>query len=388
MKSCPYLTFINWSWSGGGFSGFAFLEKLTIWKCPDLLSSLVHKDGSDDGTNGRCFLPPSLEELDIGDYDSHGTLQPCFPRDGTSLKKFVVEWGRDLHTIQLHSCTALEKLSIKWCGSLTALQGLQFLGRLTQLNISGCPGLVHEDGNDDQANGRWLLPTSLRQLEIDNSHSQQTLQPCFPTDSASLESLVVRRSPRLQSIQLHSCTALEELKIGSCGSLIALEGLQCLGSLRHLDVSHCPGLPPCFESFSRPDYRLCSRLERLEIDDPSVLTTSFCKHLTSLQSLQLHLVKVRSLTDEQEQALVLLKSLKELEFFFCSALVDLPARLRDLPSLQRLKICSCRGISRLPVTGLPLSLEELEIYGCSKELADECRLLPPSKLNVEIDLCV
>ena len=246
-----------------------------------------------------------------------------------------------------------------------ALEGLQF------------PGL---------ANGRWLLPTSLRQLEINDSHSQQTLQPCFPTDSTSLESLEVRKSPDLQSIQLHSCTALEELTIGDCGSLTALEGLQCLGRLRHLYVSDCPGLPPFLGSFSRPDCGICPRLERLEIDEPSVLTTSFCKHLTSLQSLQLYrFEKVSRLTDEQERALVLLKSLKELRFFFCYDLVDLPARLRDLPSLQRLKIKWCGGISRLPVTGLPLSLEQLEIYDCSKELTDECRLLPPSKLNVKID---
>nr|UBY07380.1 NBS-LRR disease resistance protein [Dasypyrum villosum] len=292
MKDCPHLTFINWSRSGGGFSGFAFLERLTIRDSPDLLSPLVHKDGSDDEANGRWLLPPSLEELDIDDYHSHGTLQPCFPRDSTSLKRLVVQWGRDLHTIQLHSCTALEKLSIKSCWSLTALEGLQF------------PGLVHE------ANGRWLLPTSLRKLKIKDIHSHETLQPWFPTDSTNLESLEVQRCRGLQSIQLDSCTAVEKLTIRDCGWLTALEGLQCLGSLRHLDVSFCPGLPPFLESLSRP--------ETLCIDDPSVLTTSFCKHLTSLQSLILHhLVEMRSLTDEQERALVLHKSLKELQFSLC-----------------------------------------------------------------------
>lgn len=388
MRSCPCLTFINWS--DQGFSGFVFLEKLTIQDCPDLLSPLVHKkDGSDDGakSNGRWLLPPSLEEVDIGEYDSHGTLKPCFPRDSTSLKKLVVWGGHSLETIHLHSCTALENLDIGCCESLTALEGLCFLGRLTHLNVSDCPRLVHQDGNDDQANGRWLLPTSLCKLEINNSSSQETMKPCFPTDSTSLKTLEVQGSPGLQCIQLHSCTALEELTIRFCGSLTALEGLQCLGSLRHLNVYRCPGLPPCLESFSRTDYRLYSRLERLEIDDSYVLTTSFCKHLTSLKHLRLNsLEKVRRLTDKQEQALVLLKSLQELEFD-CFALEDLPAGLHTLPSLKSLRISCCPGISRLPETGLPLSLELLKINLCSKELADQCRLLATSKLLVVITSC-
>ncbi|XP_044968845.1 disease resistance protein RGA2-like, partial [Hordeum vulgare subsp. vulgare] len=352
-KSCPGLTFIKWS--DKGFSGFASLEML-----------------------------PSLEELEVNGYYSPRTLQSCFRRHRTSLKKLVVEWAHDLHTIHLRSCMALEKLEIRYCRSLKALEGLQFLGRLTHLNVSGCPGLVHQDGNADQANGKWLLPTSLRELKISNSSSHGTLKPCFPTYSTSLETLEVRICPDLQSIQLDSCTALDELKIGLCRSLTALEGLEALGSIRHLDVSDCPGLKSCLESFSR----LCPRLETLCINDTSVLTTSFCKHLTSLQRLQLARSRqVKRLTDEQERALVLLKSLKELKFSECHALVDLPAGLQNLPFLKILKVRICPGISRLPVTGLPLSLEELEIYSCSKELADECRLLATSKLNVKIDWC-
>uniref|UniRef100_A0A8R7PKA4 NB-ARC domain-containing protein n=1 Tax=Triticum urartu TaxID=4572 RepID=A0A8R7PKA4_TRIUA len=382
MESCPCLTFTNWS--DEGFSVFASLEKLTIRECPDLLSPLVHKDGSDDRAHGRWLHPTSLQELDINSYRQR-TLQLCFQSDITSLRNLSVRDSPFLESLKLHSCTALEKLEIVFCWSLTALEGLQFLGRLTHLNISGCPGLVHEDGNDDQVNGRWLLPTSLRQLKINNSHSQETLQPCFPTYSTSLETLEVRESPGLQSIQLGSCTALEELTIGGCGSLTALEGLQCLGRLRNLNIYECPGLPPCLESFSSPDYRLCSPLERLEIDDPFVLTTSFCKHLTSLQRLCLrsHSLQLKRLTDEQEQALVLPKSLQELEFH-SFALKDLPAGLHTLPSLKSLRIRWCPGISRLPETGLPLSLELLELNLCSKELADQCRLLATSKLLVVI----
>ncbi|XBI94883.1 hypothetical protein VPH35_031446 [Triticum aestivum] len=259
---------------------------------------------------------------------------------------------------------------------------------LEKLVIRGCPdlfsSLVHKDVTDDQASGRWLLPKSLQELEI-VEYSQEKLQLCFPRDITSLKKLNVYHSPGLQSLRLHSCTALEELEIRCCGSLTVteLEGIQPLGSLGRLNVSDCPGLPPCLESFST----LCPRLERLEIDDPSVLTTSFCKHLTSLQRLHLGPMKMTRLTDEQERALVLLKSLQELEFNRCRDLVDLPGGLHNLPSLKRLKIWDCLGISRLPEAGLPFSLEELEINHCSKELADQCSLLETSKRKVKITLC-
>jgi hypothetical protein len=91
------------------------------------------------------------------------------------------------------------------------------------------------------------------------------------------------------------------------------------------------------------------------------------------------------LTEEQGRALVLLKSLQELEFICCFHLVDLPAGLHLLPSLKRLKIFTCEGISRLPETGLPLSLDELEILYCSEELTNQCRALATSKLRVKIN---
>ena len=90
------------------------------------------------------------------------------------------------------------------------------------------------------------------------------------------------------------------------------------------------------------------------------------------------------LTDEQERALVLLKSLQELQFYDCHALVNLPAGLHTLPSLKSLKIYGRHGISRLPEAGLPHSLEELEIQSYSQELYDECRRLATSKLKVKI----
>jgi hypothetical protein len=98
---------------------------------------------------------------------------------------------------------------------------------------------------------------------------------------------------------------------------------------------------------------------------------------------------VTSLTDEQERALQLLTSLEELAFRYCDYLEELPVGLHSLPSLKRLKINCCWRISWLPESGLPPSLEELEIRGCSEELMEQCRELATSKLKVEIDFkCV
>jgi hypothetical protein len=183
---------------------------------------------------------------------------------------------------------SIENCELKFQGNREGFSGFT---SLKELRIVDCPelipSLVHEDEIDDQANGRWLLPCSLGVLDI-NAASLETLQPCFPGDLTHLTVLQVAEvdaSMRMKSLQLHSCTALENLEIRFCESLEALEGVQSLRGLRHLEVYGCPGLPQCLESLSTQGYELCPRLERLRIDDLSFLTTPFCKHLTSLQCL-------------------------------------------------------------------------------------------------------
>lgn len=278
----PHLTFKR---SMGGLSGFNSLEKLTIWYCPELLSSLVHIVRTDGQMNGRCLLPQSLGYLVIGDY-SGVMLQPCFPRNLTCLKKFQI-WSNE----------------------------------------------------------------------------------------------------SLESLQLHSCTALEELNILGCPSLTSLEGIQ---SVRHLSVFSSPSLPPYLEHFSRQGYALYPQLEKLVTDDPCILTTPFCKQLTSLQRLELRTCESKAirLTDEQERALLLVMSLQELQFWKCSYLMDLPGELHRLPFLKKLEIGNCQRILWLPEKGLPPSLEELNVSchgGCSKMLAAQSRALATSKLKVKID---
>uniref|UniRef100_A0A0E0H659 BED-type domain-containing protein n=1 Tax=Oryza nivara TaxID=4536 RepID=A0A0E0H659_ORYNI len=375
ITCCDDLTFYG---SKEDFARFTSLEELVISQCPKLISSWVHTDGNDEQANGRLFLPLSLGELEIADDDCLKTLRPCFPGNPTRLKKLEVWRNQSLTSLQLHSCTSLQVLIIQSCKSLNSLEGLQSLGNLRLLRAERC--LI---GYGEY--GRCILQQSLEELYI-SEYSQETLQPCFEMNFTCLKKLEVSGTASLKYLELQSCTALEHLKIESCASLATLQGLQFLHALRHLEVFRCPILPPYLGSLSGQGDELCPRLERLKIDDPSILTTSFCKHLTSLQRLELNHCgsEVARLTDEQERALQLLTSLKKLQFGSCYNLMDLPAGLHSLPSLKRLEIERCLFIARLPVKGLPPSLEELDISYCSKELAQQCRTLA-SKLKVKID---
>ncbi|KAM3245517.1 hypothetical protein ACQJBY_056696 [Aegilops geniculata] len=317
------------------------LIRITIGKCTHLIFDGSREDlvgftslDKDAREKGRCLLPQSLDQLVWIDYPQK-TLRPCFVRNLTRLRKLEVIEG-SLEYLQMDSCTALEELEIENCHLLITIEGMQSLG--------------------------------------------------------TLRSLVLFVNSSMESLQLHSCTALEHLEIQYCSSLVSLKGLRSLVNLKHLKILGSPALGSLTslvsneptKGISSHSCELFPALESLEVDDLSPLNTSFCKGLTCLRSLTLTLSDATRLTDEQERALLLLRSLQELHFNDCE-LMDLPARLRVHPSLKTLKIIDCSLIAGLPNEGLPPSLEKLEIYDCSVELSKQCRSLATSKLEVEID---
>ncbi|VAI63597.1 unnamed protein product [Triticum turgidum subsp. durum] len=318
------------------------LRKIKIGRCPHIIF-----DGSREGfagftsssqvENGRCLLPQSLEHLDWSDY-SRETLLPSFVGNLMWLKKLNVRNGRSLQYLKLDSCKALEELEIRDCNQLFTLEGMRSLGILVSLKLS--------------------------------------------------------YNSRLKSLQLHSCTSLEHLEIWFCSSLVTLESLRSLVNLKHLEILDSPALDSltALES-TEPTGGISSHshelffpaLESLAIDDLSPLNMSFCKGLTCLQSLSLGWFDATRLTDDQERALLLLRSLQELEFKFCHHLVELPTGLRGLPSLKTLRIISCNRNLVLSNEGLPPSLEELAVNHCHSEFTEKYRLLATSKLDVKVD---
>ncbi|CAN6236279.1 unnamed protein product [Urochloa humidicola] len=401
------------------FSGFTSLTELKISYCPKLLSS----------TNEKFPLPPSIQEMQIECLPTR--LQPYFPENQTSLKNLVVGRSPDLQSLRLHFCTALEALEIYSCGQLAVLEGLQYLNSLRRLYIQMNPKLsgtwVRKCQGQEGSTHTLLLPRSLEILRIKALQDETVpylmahlpsltqLEVCdspnltsLPLDSlialkrviisscdslASLDGLLseleVSDSPNLTSLQLGSLRELKKLDVLFCKSLASLEGLQSLGSLTDLTILGCYRITPCLDLMSQRavEFNLFPRLERIKIDDFSALTTSFCKHLTSVQHLVLlenSNVKRACLTDEQEKALQLLTSLRKLRFIHCKNLIFLPAVLHSLPSLKKLFIQDCPRISRLPEKGLPPSLEKLKIIDCSAELNEKCRMLA-KRIKVKID---
>ncbi|KAE8775221.1 putative disease resistance protein RGA4 [Hordeum vulgare] len=340
---------------------------------------------------------PGITQLAIEEKEhiqDYGTSVPMDSSSGGPGDTLLTSAAQDeLLCLPLNLMSSLKKISIRECPHLVFRRNNKDLSRFTcleKLTIWGCPGLlsslVDKDGNDDQRNGRWLLPKSLEELEI-RGDSPEMLQPCFPGNVTNLKKLEVWFSPSLRSLQLHTCTALEELIIGNCGSLAAPESLQFLGSLKYLKVFRSPGVLPCLENLAKQGYALFPGLKKLVTDGPSVFTMSVCKQLNSLQHLELENWEfVTRLTEEQERGLQLLTSLEELEFRGCSSdLKYLPVGLHGLPSLKKLKINGCLGISRLPEQGLPFSLQELDISNCSKVFNDHCKSLAATgKLKVKI----
>ncbi|KAL6843803.1 hypothetical protein ACP4OV_026374 [Aristida adscensionis] len=335
-----------------GFEFLGCLRSLELTRCDTLESVLLHS----------CA---ALEELTIEDCASLQVLEG-FESLGC-LRNLELTSCNTLESVPLHSCAALEGLVIIDCESLRALEGpegLQSLCSLRSLEVDACSGLTSL---------HLSSCTALEGLKIGSCESLEAVEGF--EFLGCLRNLELTRCDTLESVLLHSCAALEELTIERCASLRVLEGFESLGCLRNLEVTCCRGVPLWFKDLS------WDQLETLKIDDESFLTESFCKHLTSLQRLEV--CYLTGLTGEQESALQLLTSLQELRFVCCDGLTDLPMGLHSLPSLKRLEISWCWDISRLP-KDLPPSLEELVVWGCSDNLNEQCRTRATTKLRVTI----
>ncbi|WVZ77031.1 hypothetical protein U9M48_024934, partial [Paspalum notatum var. saurae] len=131
------------------------------------------------------------------------------------------------------------------------------------------------------------------------------------------------------------------------------------------------------------------QLVELRVDSISaVLVDPICTRLSAtLRELRFYNDwRVESFTEEQDQALQLLTSLRSLCFNSCRALQSLPQRLPSL-SLEGLFIYQSPGIRSLPKEGLPDSLQRLNIIGCCAELYDECQKLRGTRPDIDSNCC-
>lgn len=371
ISECPDLEFCGGS---GGFAGFTSLVQLQIKNCPKLVSALVSE------TNDNGLLPMSLQDLSLSPLSVSENLQSFSPEGLPCLRRLSLCRSQHLKSMQLHSCTSLEYLKISGCRSLVVLEGLSSLRRLDiQMNpeLSAAWHLKLQE-QEQGGNQAQVFPPSLVELHISNlegSISSQFL--CLP----SVTKLAVRDSPALKSIQLKHCMTLEKLEIINCKLLASIEDFHSIRNLRSLKVLGTRSLSPYLQQEASG---MWFRLESLMIDDAAVLSVHLCIQLTSLRILQFWSMGMASLTEEQERALQLLTSLRQLGFSRCQKLESLPANLRSLDFLEVLRIDECRSIRRLPEMGLPPSLSYLDLYGCCEELCMQGRMAETEKLKVEI----
>nr|UBY07010.1 NBS-LRR disease resistance protein [Dasypyrum villosum] len=284
-----------------------------------------------------------------------------------------------------HLCDSLRELEFYDCPELVLVDpptlvpgggGLQALRSLQRLTIRWSPKFL-----STFSFSRHLFPSSLQFLDFAEVEGMGTLEP------------------------LSNLSTLTTLVLQDCGEDLKCQGLWSLlttgGQLNRLEVS---GSPRFFADWD-PNPRLAledaeggeeqqtqlvsSTLRELRTDDVAgLLAAPVCRFLSSsLTKLQLWEDSCEGMEQfgkEQEDALQLLSSLQELEFWNFEDLQQLPAGLRNLTSLKILSVKCCPAISSLPNDALPDSLEKVDVYQCSEELKQYCRGLEGTIPNIII----
>jgi hypothetical protein len=188
----------------------------------------------------------------------------------------------------------------------------------------------------------------------------------------------------LRVLQIENCKVLKEFDLFENNCRFEIDQRSWLPGLRKLILSDCPRLevlnplPPsatCFELLIDGVSTFPS-MEGSSNEEFHIGHEDFFECSDELRILDDKILAFRNL-----------RNLKSMSIEGCQNLssFSLEGFSQLLTSLKRLKISSCRGISRLPETGLPLSLEQLEILYCNEELTNQCRALTTSMLRVTID---
>ncbi|KAM0930280.1 hypothetical protein ACQ4PT_001031 [Festuca glaucescens] len=351
-----------------GLAEFVSLKELVIKGCAKLLASMVLQAGLE--SNDSILLPPSLLNLRIDDLPGkllqHSRL--------TSLVQLDLEQSPSLTSVNLHSCTALQKLAIKECDLVASCEGFQSLARLSTMSVRYCPSMMYLG---------LQYCVGLRHLHVEGCNTLSTLESlvCLPL----LAELHLIKNQNLVSLKLHPDAALESLNIRECSTLSSWEHLKSLGRLKKLEIRYAPGFVSAWNRMAKKaeiaGQELCLPLQTLHIDGPGFLTMGVCRLLASLKELRIGITQdfdnvdyqIRRFTDEQQEALLLLHSLQRLELLSMMHLQMLPSELHRLPSLQHLIIKNCESIKLLPQKGLPASLKLLDADKCSPELYEQCK---------------
>ncbi|XP_037455129.1 putative disease resistance protein RGA3 [Triticum dicoccoides] len=281
----------------------------------------------------------------------------------------------ELFSMILRCFPALSQLTIKDCERLELMPvedgGLSGLKMLQSFTGFSCGKLFSRWPKGEVAGGAHAIkpfPTFLRELNIFLEPSMQSIG-------------LLSNLTSLTSLSLSSC---DELTMDGFNPLMTvnLKKLTVNGINEEQDNISIAGDLLSQIARSNLMHTGSFQLEEFEVDSISaVLTVPMCSHLAaSLHTLRFCLdQRATTFTEEQEQALQLLTSLKHLEFSLCDNLQSLPQGLRGLSSLKGLVMYKCEKIICLPPKeSLPASLETLRLWRCSPELTEQARKLKES----------
>ncbi|XP_048136857.1 putative disease resistance RPP13-like protein 1 [Rhodamnia argentea] len=352
---------------------------LRIHNCPKIVRLSVPPDGL--SSNNPM---PQLESLEVSYCDSptsfsfaEGTL--AAPKTLSISECKGVESLLEEVTVAGES---LESLSISECENLGSLpRCLHALFHLTSLKIWGCPALeIDEDFPP--------LPLTLSTLELIHCAKIKSIASCNIASCKNLTDLYIFDCPAVEIEEdFHPLPiTLSSFSLTNCPKMKCLPNQwHHLTSLHHLSISNCPNIE-CFPKGGFPPN--LRELEILGCENVKQAVREWgLPLLTSLYYLRIEFGRSMGVGEgdnvcfppskEEEDAWSLLfpSSLTQLHLINMRKVERLSRGFRShLSSLQWLGIYNCPKLRSLPEDGLPPSLQELHIVGCSN-LKDGCSKL-------------
>ncbi|XP_028118906.1 putative disease resistance protein At3g14460 [Camellia sinensis] len=340
-----------------------------------------------------CFsLPPfgqlpSLKDLEISrmrgitkvghEFYGDSSLSKPFQSLETLRFKEMLEWV-DWYILESGEFSKLKELQVIKCPKL--IGGLpKHIPSCVRLEIRECSRLMGQLSNICGAGTSELVLKGCDGVELG----------C--RGLSSLTKFEISEMPNLKELTPELCalTNLKEFRVWNCPSLLSFPDTGLPPMLTCLTIKHCPSLVfPRSEDMEN----CCTSLETLFLSSCDALKPMWLGFFPKLRSLSIQLcTNLKSITDLNLLGLQNLTSLESLFLngFFnlisfprgglprlnltkftiwqCWKLKSLPEGMHTLfPSLQSLELMDCSEIECFPESGLPSSLDSLEIENCSK----------------------
>ncbi|XP_037451128.1 putative disease resistance protein RGA4 [Triticum dicoccoides] len=303
----------------------------------------------------------------------------------------LVEWVGEPNS---HLFSRLESITLEDCPSLCSFPFLEYSDLFTNLfslHIKDCPKLSRfppMPHTSTLSNMQLINHSSSLQLERKKKFTIEQYDGALAFHNLDeVEDMSIEGGSHISFSNLKEMNSLRSIQIDGCDDMFSaeLDDTVVLHSVQNLYISRNMSIAgDLLSEIARSKLmHACSfQLEEFMVDSISaVLTAPVCSHLAAnLHTLNFSCDQwVTTFTEEQEQALQLLTSLKHLGFENCKNMQSLPQGLCGLSSLKRLAIFTCKKMQCLPPKeGFPASLERLRVVFCGPELNEQARKLEQS----------